>query len=84
MSEYTTIKIKKKVAIRLLRLAGKLSLMWGRRVTYNDVIEYLLNKLEQPLEIDEATKKLIELLENPQLEGGPEDLREYDFEDIGG
>jgi len=36
-------------------------------------------------ELDEGTKKLLELLENPLEIGTPEDYSgEYDYEDIGG
>lgn len=82
----TTIKIKKKTLSMLTRIIGELTIKLGRKISYDEAIQHLIERYYRKLnseKSDEATKILLSMIENPQPCGGPEDLREYDYDDIG-
>ena len=88
----TTVKIKKKTALRLTRFLGKLMNKYGKKLSYDDAISYLLEKEElsekthskKQKELSEAAKRILEMIESPVPGAGPEDFTEYEFEDIEG
>ncbi|TFG04179.1 MAG: hypothetical protein EU536_05065 [Promethearchaeota archaeon] len=90
MDRYSTIKVSKKNLSKLHRIAAKISLSKGERISLDDVISSLIeiaekNSLATPEEakvIENDRKKIIELLKIPMIGAGPEDYNEYNFEDI--
>jgi len=88
---YTTIKIRKETARRLARLLGELTSKYERRVSYDDVINHLLDiasrketSVRRKGHMSSATRKLLEMIDQPFEEAGPEDYKEYGYEDIEG
>ena len=87
---YTTIKIRKETARKLARLLGELTSKYERRVSYDDVINHLLDIASRKevsvrrKDLSSATRKLLEMIDQPFEEAGPEDYREYGYEDIEG
>ncbi len=82
----TTIKIKKKTLAMLTRIVGELTIKFGRKVSYDEAIRYLVDKYyerEGIEETDKATEELLKLLQKSFPIGGPEDFKEYDFNDMG-
>jgi hypothetical protein len=91
MSKNTTIKVSKKTLEKLHRLAGELAKERSKRVTLEEAINYLLEEKQNALYINSSKsiklrqdrKKFLELLEETVEGAGPDDFKEYDFEDIG-
>ncbi|MEM2135238.1 MAG: hypothetical protein QW261_09370 [Candidatus Jordarchaeaceae archaeon] len=89
---YTTIKIRKETARRLAKLVGKLTSERERKVSYDDLINHLIDVAageevspkKRQKELSYATRKLLEMMEHPVVGAGPEDFREYDYSDIEG
>ena len=82
----TTIKIKRKTLVELTKIAGELTMLLGRRLSYDEVIQYLIKKYHEDKvreQSDKATKLLLSMIEKPVECGGPEDFREYEYEGIG-
>lgn len=84
----STIKVRKETLLRLTKLVGYLTERAGRRMTYDDVIQYLINNFEgekktKNKKVDEATQKLLSYIEKSFLGAGPEDFKEYEYEDFG-
>jgi hypothetical protein len=89
---YTSIKIRKETARKLAKLIGKLTSKSQRRISYDDLINYLIDiatkekvtpKKKQG-ELNSATKKILEMMEQPIEGAGPEDFKEYDYNDVEG
>ena len=88
----TTIKVSKKTAKRLHRIVGELTHDQGRRITLEDAIVYLLERQENSLskiedlesKIEKDRKAILSLMEQKFYGIHPDDLKEYDYEDIGG
>ena len=91
MSENTTIKVSKKTLEKLHRLAGELTKERGKRVSLERAINYLLEEKQNAinrnssknLKLKQDREKFLELLEETVEGAGPDDFKEYDFEDIG-
>ncbi|MEX2724098.1 MAG: hypothetical protein Q6366_006160 [Candidatus Freyarchaeota archaeon] len=89
---YTTIKIRKETARRLAKLVGKLTSERERKVSYDDLINHLIDVAsgeevspkKRQKELSYATRKLLEMMEHPVVGAGPEDFREYDYSNIEG
>ncbi|MBD3255080.1 MAG: hypothetical protein GF383_08295 [Candidatus Lokiarchaeota archaeon] len=87
----TTIKVSKTTAKRLHRIVGELTKNLGRRVTLEEAIVYLLenSKTAQRIEgleskmIDDR-KKILSLMQKKFYGIHSDDLKEYDYNDIGG
>jgi len=91
MNDITTIKVSKSTLERLHRVVGELTKQKGKRITLEDAIVHLLEKNELKQEgssikddIEKDRKAFIALLKQDFFGAGPEDYKEYDFEDIGG
>ena len=91
MSKNTTIKVSEKTLEKLHRLAGELAKERGKRVTLEKAINYLLEERQKDtnknssknLKLKQDRKKFLELLEETIEGAGPDDFKEYDFDDIG-
>ncbi|MGQ9722197.1 MAG: hypothetical protein ACUVXA_12850 [Candidatus Jordarchaeum sp.] len=89
---YTTIKIRKETARRLAKLVGKLTSERERKISYDELINYLIDiaaegevsPRKKQRELSYATRKLLEMMEYPVTGAGPEDFREYDYSDVEG
>ncbi|MHA1579450.1 MAG: hypothetical protein ACTSUQ_07470 [Candidatus Freyarchaeota archaeon] len=74
----------------MARLLGELTSKYERRVSYDDVINHLLDIASRKevsvrrKDLSSATRKLLEMIDQPFEEAGPEDYREYGYEDIEG
>lgn len=84
----STIKVKKGTLLKLTKLVGYLTEKTGRRMTYDDVLQYLISRFEGEEQIrdqgiDEATQRLLSRIEKSFPSAGPEDFEEYEYEDIG-
>ena len=84
----STIKVKKETLLKLTRLAGRLTEKTGKRMTYDDVIRFLISQFEskelgKDIEVDETTQKLLSYIDKSFPGAGPEDFREYEYEDLG-
>lgn len=84
----STIKVKKETLLKLTRLAGRLTEKTGKRMTYDDVIRFLISQFEskelgKDIEVDETTQKLLSCIDKSFPGAGPEDFREYEYEDLG-
>ena len=92
MSKHTTIKVSKKTLEKLHRLAGALAKENGRRVTLEGAIIQLLEEKERNINnysqdsllLEEDRKSFLVLLKKKVHGAGPEDFKEYNYEDIGG
>jgi len=91
MNTITTIKVSKSTLERLHRIAGELAKQRGKRVTLEEAIVHLLEKNESKEELSSLEddiakdrKAFIALLKRDFFGAGPEDYKEYDFEDVGG
>jgi len=88
MSKNTTMKISKKTLKRLHKLAGEMAAEKGRRVTLEEALLALLEEKERKKnemkshEDIKDRKELISLLEMKIEGAGPEDFKEYDFNDL--
>ncbi|MEQ9714278.1 MAG: hypothetical protein ACTSSP_06850 [Candidatus Asgardarchaeia archaeon] len=87
----TTIKIKRETSLRLTKVLGELIAEKGKRMSYDDLINYLLDifnefkkKEKTKSKLDEGTKRLLEKIKMSFDIAGPEDYSEYDYEDLGG
>lgn len=91
MTEFTTIKVSKKTKERLHRLVGELTKIKGKRVTLEDAIIHLLGNKENIEQkspsslpkIDRDRQAILTLMKQKFYGAGPEDYKEYDFDDIG-
>ncbi|MHA1437411.1 MAG: hypothetical protein ACTSPD_07510 [Promethearchaeota archaeon] len=90
MSKNTTIKVSKKTLKRLHQFAGELTQQIGKRVTLEGAIIKLLEQKDKfssdassELKIDEDRKTFLALLDEVFEGAGPEDFKEYDYNDIG-
>jgi len=84
---YTTIRVKKRTLARLSGVVVELSARLRRRVTYDEAINYLINvhnSKKSAQVLDKATLRLIEMIKKSFPGAGPEDFREYDYDDLGG
>ncbi len=84
----STIKVKKGTLLKLTKLVGYLTEKTGRRMTYDDVLQYLISRFEGEEQIrdqgiDEATQRLLSRIEKSFPGAGPEDFKEYEYEDTG-
>ena len=88
MSKNTTIKVSKNTLKKLHKLAGEIAAEKGKRVTLEEALINLLDENEvKKMEMkshkpDEERKKLLSLLEMKIEGAGPEDFKEYDFNDL--
>ncbi|TFG22167.1 MAG: hypothetical protein EU529_11300 [Promethearchaeota archaeon] len=88
MSKNTTIKVSKNTLKKLHKLAGEIAAEKGRRVTLEEALIHLLDENElkktemKSHKPDEERKKLLSLLEMKIEGAGPEDFKEYDFNDL--
>ncbi|TFG19368.1 MAG: hypothetical protein EU529_16425 [Promethearchaeota archaeon] len=88
MSKNTTMKVSKKTLKKLHKLAGEIAAEKGRRVTLEEAILLLLEEKEKKKndmilhKTDEDRKELLSLLEMKIEGAGPEDFKEYDFDDL--
>jgi len=88
----TTIKVSKKTLERLHCIVGELTKNQGRRITLEDAIIYLLEKGESTLsdiggsesKIEKDRKAILTLMEQKFYGIHPDDLKEYNYDDIGG
>ncbi|MCD6484768.1 MAG: hypothetical protein J7L47_06625 [Candidatus Odinarchaeota archaeon] len=86
------IKVRRKTAQRLTQLLEKLTLKFGREISYDDVIAYLLEleeKNEQESqrkqkELSNAARCILEMIEHPISGAGPGDFTEYGYDDVDG
>jgi len=74
--------------LKLTKLVGYLTEKTGKRMTYDDVIRYLISNFDKKeilkeKKIDEFTQKLLSYVEKSFLGAGPEDFEEYEYEDLG-
>jgi hypothetical protein len=89
---YTTIKIRKETACRLAKLVGKLTSERERKISYDDLINHLIDVAtdeevspkKRQKELSYASRKLLEMMEHPVVGVGLEDFREYDYSDVEG
>ncbi len=84
----STIKVKRETLLKLTRLAGRLTEKTGKRMTYDDVIRFLISQFEskelgKDIEVDETTQKLLSYIDKSFPGAGSEDFREYEYEDLG-
>ena len=85
----TTIKVRKETARKLTRLLGKLIVKSGKKISYDDVITYLLEleeKSNQEMQqkqkkLSDAAKRILGMIEHSVSGAGPEDFAEYDYDD---
>jgi predicted transcriptional regulator len=88
MSKNTTIKVSKKTLKKLHKLAGEIAAEKGRRVTLEEALLVLLEEKEMRKnqmvshEANEDRKELLSLLDMKIEGAGPEDFKEYDFNDL--
>ncbi|MEX0569272.1 MAG: hypothetical protein Q6363_009000 [Candidatus Njordarchaeota archaeon] len=83
---YTTVRVRKGTLNKLSLIVGELSVRLGRKVTYDEAINYLINIYKSKRSrraLDNSTIKLIKLIKKPFPGAGPEDFREYDYDDLG-
>jgi len=88
----TTIKVSKSTVERLHRVGGELAKKKGKRITLEDAILYLLEKIEETsldaenidTKVERDRKAILSLMEKKFYGIHPEDFKEYNFEDIGG
>jgi len=74
--------------VKLTRLAGRLTEETGKRMTYDDVIRFLISQFEskeivKDKEVDKNTQKLLSYIDKSFPGAGPEDFVEYEYEDLG-
>jgi len=84
----STIKVKRETLLKLTRLAGRLTEKTGKRMTYDDVIRFLISQFEskelgKDIGVDETTQKLLSYIDKSFPGAGSEDFREYEYEDLG-
>ena len=91
MNDITTIKVSKRTLERLRRIVGELIKREGKKFTLEDAIIHLLEKNESKDElttlnnnINQDREEFLTLFKQKFFGAGPEDFKEYDFEDIGG
>ena len=90
MTEYSTIKVTKKTLQELHKFVGKLKQLKGERVSMEDAINYLLNEHKKyenrsPEFVEKLNKdreQFLKLLQQGIKGAGPEDYKEYGFEDV--
>ncbi len=88
MSKNTTMKVSKETLEKLHKLAGEIAAEKGRRVTLEEALLELLEEKEKKKnemkshKANEDRKELLSLLEMKIEGAGPEDFKEYDFNDI--
>jgi hypothetical protein len=90
MEQSSTIKVSKKNISKLHRIAAKISLSKGQKVSLDEVISSLIEIAEknsfqtatEAQEIEKDREKIIQILKSPILGAGPEDYKENNFEDI--
>jgi len=81
----TTIKVKRETLKRLIRIVGELTIKLGRKVSYDEAIQFLIkNYMKKEEAENQADKKLQILLQKSFEVAGSDDFREYNYEDIGG
>jgi len=89
MDRFSTIKVSKKNLSKLHHIAAKISLSKGGKISLDEVISSLieiaeknsLETVEEAKEIEKDREKIIQLLKIPLIGAGPEDYKEYNFED---
>ncbi len=85
----TTMKLSKDTAKRLHKLAGEIASESGERITLEEVVIHLLEQNENRKRKDvihgvkEDRDAFLSLVDQAFEGGGPEDYKEYDYEDIG-
>ncbi len=90
MTEYSTIKVTKKTLQKLHKFVGKLKQLKGERISMEDAINYLLSENKKyekrsPEFIEKLNKdreQFLKILQQGIKGAGPEDYKEYGFEDI--
>ena len=90
-NNYTTIKVSKDTVRRLHKLVGELIKQRERRVSLEEAIIYLLkiekknnssNSEARHSEINEERKEFLLLMDKKYFGAGPEDYKEYNYNDI--
>lgn len=91
MNDVTTIKVSKSTLERLHRVVCELTKQKGKRITLEEAIIHLLETSElkeEPIvlrnKIEQDRQEFFSLFKQKFFGAGPEDFKEYDFEDIGG
>ena len=90
MTEYTTIKVSKKTLQNLRKFVGKMTEKTGRRTSMEEAINFLLNEYkiserhspEFMKKLKEDRERFIKVMEHKIEGAGPDDYKEYNFEDI--
>jgi len=73
----TVVKVKPETAKELAKVVGKLTMERGKRVTYDEAIEFLLEKKKKRPSAD-----LKGLIKRSFSGASPEDFKEYAYGDI--
>jgi len=79
----TTIQISKKIKNRLFELINKLEKKWGRRITYDEAIEFLLEEKVTKVNKEEFLnniKKFQGILKSGEGKSLLKELRSVEFE----
>ncbi|MGQ4915872.1 MAG: hypothetical protein ACP6IU_14165 [Candidatus Asgardarchaeia archaeon] len=87
---YTTIKIRKETARRLAKLLRELISEYNRKLSYDDLINYLIDRAivkkgkqkDRQKELSDAAKRILKMMEMPVEGAGREDFIEYDYNDV--
>ena len=81
---YTTIRMRKKTLKRLSGIVIRLPVGLRHKVSCDDLANYLINNYSQKSTqtLDKATLRLIEMIKKSFLGAGPEDFKEYDYDDL--
>ncbi|MHA1328182.1 MAG: hypothetical protein ACTSRH_12825 [Promethearchaeota archaeon] len=87
MNKNTTIKVSKKTLERLHKLAGELASKSGKRISLEEAIKRLLeerehHKIEKSSKKENDIKIFLDFLNQKVTGAGPEDFKEYDYDDI--
>lgn len=91
MGKNSTLKVSKKTLKRLHQLVGELTKEKGRRISLEDAIVQLLEEKEKHykdktalfVKIEKDRKDFLNILDETFHGAGPDDFKEYDFEDLG-
>ena len=90
MTEYYSIKVSKKTLKKLHKFVGKLKQLKGERISMEDAINYLLSGYKKYEDrspefvekVNKDRKQFLKILQQGIKGAGPEDYKEYDFEDV--
>ena len=90
MEPFSTVKVSKKTLKKLHQLVGELTIRYGRRVSLEEAIKYLFEKVnlmknqdKRSIKTKEENIAFLDLL-NTKFDGiALEDYQEYNFEDNG-